>query len=107
MAPVTIIIGGVTLVGVGAYEGVCYFSVDRITDEEQVREIVRSVASKDPAIAFFRVPEGEVMELTVSGETKRYLLRNLYVADSRLKHRDFGPNTDLGEILYSQQEIKQ
>lgn len=107
MAPVTIIVGTVTLASVGAYEGACYFSVDRITDEQQVREIVRSVARKDPAVAFFRVSEGEVMEITAAGETRRYLLRKLYIADGHLKHRDFGLNTDLGQILYSQKPIDQ
>lgn len=100
MAPATMIIGGITIIGVGAYEGACYFQVDRVTDPYEVRRIIESVAAEDPAVTILRTNEGDAMSLETAGDTKTYLLRKLYIADGQLKHRDFGRNTDLGPILY-------
>jgi hypothetical protein len=100
MAPATMIIGGITIIGVGAFEGACYFQVDRVTDPYEVRRIIESVASVDPAISILRTNEGDAMALEEAGSRKTYLLRNLYIADGQLKHRDFGRNTNLGPILY-------
>lgn len=99
-APAAMIIGGITIIGVGAYEGACYFKVDRVTDPYEVRRIIESVAAEDPAVAIIRTDNGDAMTLNEAGETNTYLLRNLYIADGQLKHRDFGFNTDLGPILY-------
>lgn len=99
MAPVTIVVGAITIVGVGAFEGVCYFQVERVTDPYEVRTIIESVASKDTAVSIISTDDGDAMALTVLNETKTYLLRKLYIADGHLKHRDWGPNTNLGPIL--------
>lgn len=101
MAPVTIVVGGITLVGVSAFEGVCYFQVERITDPYQVRTIIESVASQDEAVTIVSTDDGDAMSLRILGETKTYLLRKLYIVDGELKHRDFGPNTNLGRIMFT------
>ncbi|MFC0202373.1 hypothetical protein [Paracoccus rhizosphaerae] len=44
MAPVTIVVGAITIVGVGSYEGMCYFQIERIEDPFQVFGIVSDVA---------------------------------------------------------------
>lgn len=106
MAPVTIVVGGLTIIGVGFYEGTCYFQVERVTDPYDVREIVESAVSKDDALSIVRTDNGDALKLTVSGEVVTYVLRNLYIADGQLKHRDWGPNTKLGPILYTSDAIE-
>lgn len=101
MAPATLVIGGVAIIGVGAFEGACYFQVERITDPYEVRKIIESVALQDEAVSIVQTEDGDAMSLRILGETQTYLLRNLYIADGQLKYRDFGPNTNLGPILYT------
>lgn len=101
MAPITIVVGGITAIGIGAFEGVCYFKVERVTDPHEIRKIIESVASQDEAVLIVQTDDGDAMNLKVLGETETYLLRNLYIADGQLMHRDYGPNTNLGPILYA------
>jgi len=105
MAPVTIVVGAITIIGVGAFEGTCYFQVERIKDPYEVRRIIESVASQDDAVSIVSTEDGDAMRLKVLAETKTYLLRNLYIADGQLKHRDLGPNTNLGPILFSSEVV--
>lgn len=106
-APATIVVGGIALVGVGAFEGACYFKVDKLTDPYEVRKIIESVAASDDAIEIVSTEEGDAMALTVDGETRTYLLRKLYITDGVLKHRDLGPNTNLGPIVYTNAWIEE
>jgi hypothetical protein len=106
MAPMTLVIGGVAIVGVGSFEGLCYFQVERITDPYEVRKIVESVASQDAAVSIVPTDDGDAMALKVLGKTETYLLRKLYIADGQLMHRDLGPNTNLGPILFTSEVIK-
>jgi hypothetical protein len=101
MAPAAMVVGGVTIIGAGAFEGLCYFQVDRVTDPYQVREIVESVAVWDDAVSIVSTKDGDAMALRVGDETRTYLLRKLYIADGQLKHRDLGFNTNLGPILFT------
>ncbi|WP_417605402.1 hypothetical protein [Primorskyibacter flagellatus] len=101
MAPVTIVLGGITIVGVGLFEGACYFQVERVTDPYEVRRLIESIASRDDAVSIIPTDDGDAMALTVLGNVKTYLLRKLYIADGHLKYRDFGPNTNLGPILFT------
>lgn len=101
MAPVTIVVGAVTIVGVGAYEGACYFQIERVTDPYEVRKVIESIATRDRSVTIVSTDDGDAMELSILDGTERYLLRNLYIADGQLKHRDYGPNTNLGPVLYT------
>ncbi|WP_417247316.1 hypothetical protein [Celeribacter sp.] len=105
MAPVTIVVGGITVIGVGAFEGACYFQVERITDPYQVREIIESVASQDEAVSIVSTEDGDAMKLSLAGQSETYLLRKLYIADGQLMHRDFGPNTNLGPVLFKSETM--
>jgi hypothetical protein len=105
MAPATIVVGGIAIIGVGAFEGACYFQVERITDPYEVRRVVESVASADAAITIVPTDDGDAMALKVMGQTQTYLLRNLYIADGQLLNRNFGPNTNIGPILYTSEAI--
>ncbi len=99
MAPVTIVAGAVTFAAAGAYEGYCYFQVDRVTDPYEVREIVENAVAGDPAVRIVRTDAGPAMEIATEAGPKTYLLRQLYIEDGELRHRDWGPNTRLGQIL--------
>lgn len=101
MAPVTIIVGGITVIGVGAYEGVCYFQIEKITDPEQVLEIVSSVAANDPSVRIEQSDLGPVMILSVDDVGERHLVEDLYIADGNLKLRSWGPDKSFGPILFT------
>lgn len=100
MSPITITVGSITAVGVGAFEGVCLTQVERISDPYDVRRIVESAAAHDHALAIVASEDGDSLRLTIDGQTETYLLRDLYIADWQLKHRDWGFNTDLGPIFF-------
>jgi hypothetical protein len=105
MAPVTLVIGGIAIVGVGSFEGYCYFQVERITDPYEVRDIIENIELNDDAVRIVTTKEGPAMSLRVPGENKVYLLRDLYIVDGQLKHRDWGPNTTLGPVAYKAKEL--
>jgi len=100
MAPVTIVVGAVTVIGVGAFEGVCFFKVERVTDPYEVREIIESVVLQDDALNIVNTDQGDALKITVLGESSLYTLRKLYIADGELMYRDLGPNTRLGQVNY-------
>lgn len=104
-APATIIVGGLTLIAVGSFEGICYFQVDRVTDPYEVREVVESIAAHDPTVSLVKTEDGIAMALGGAGDARTYLLRNLYIADGELKHRDRFRNTSLGPIFLTSENI--
>jgi hypothetical protein len=105
MAPATLVIGGIAVVGVGSFEGYCYFQVKRITDPYEVRKIIESIAEHDDAVSIVATDDGDAMALMVGDETKTYLLRKLYIADGNLKFRNLGLNTNLGPVAFTSKEL--
>ncbi|MFD0978931.1 hypothetical protein [Tropicimonas aquimaris] len=93
-------------VGLGGagLEGVCAYLVDeRITDYEQVLEIMRDFkAHSDPR--YFDLQEGTLNPFIVltdeKDEKKTYRVEKLYIVNGLLLHRDLGRNTKLGRVLY-------
>lgn len=105
MAPATLIVGGIAVIGVGSLEGYCYFQVKRITDPFEVREIVESIALNDDAVSIVKTDDGPAMALDISGETKTYLLRKLYIADGQLKYRTPLRDTNLGPVSFKSKQL--
>lgn len=101
MAPVTIVLGAITVIGIGGFEGVCYFQVERVEDPYLVRGIVESIAANDPAVRVVETKLGPVMILKRENGQENYLVRNLYIADGDLMHRDWLWNTNLGSVAYA------
>jgi hypothetical protein len=99
-APATLAVGAVTFASAGAYEGFCYFRVERVDDPEVVRAIIESIAAHDPLVSIVATNRGPAMELAAGGSPRLFLLRNLYLEDGQLRHRDWGPNTDLGAVVF-------
>lgn len=74
-APVTITAAAVTAVGVGAYEGVCYFQDGRITDVDEVRKIMLQIANHDET---FSADDSNIYVQNEDGSTDtQYLMENL------------------------------
>jgi hypothetical protein len=67
--------------------------------------VVESIAANDSAVTIDRTEEGDAMTLELNGEQNQYLLRNLYIADGELMHRDWFFNTNLGPIIYEQPAV--
>ena len=108
MAPVTIIAGVVIGTGTAILEGSCYFVVERVEDPEIILEILKNLAdNSDPRyFALKRIGEKSIYvarEFDEHGKVLKhaeYKVKNLYIEEGMLKHKDFGPNTNIGKVGY-------
>lgn len=107
MAPATIIAGVVLGAGVAVYEGACYFTVERVEDPEVIGGIVDNLAANaDPEYLRLTEINGEQFLLIADEHDskkkavswKRYNTSKLYIEEGILKHKDFGPNTQIGRV---------
>ena len=89
--------------GGGGFEAACAFLIDeRITEYDDVLAIMQSFATHaDPKYfqlvekaipAFIRISTGD-------GKWERYEIEDLYIVEGMLKHRDWGPNTQIGRVV--------
>ncbi|MFO6463858.1 hypothetical protein ACK8OR_05670 [Jannaschia sp. KMU-145] len=101
MASATLLVGGTVLVGGGAYEAVCFFQVERITDPGDVRGILERVAANDPTAAIIATGDGDALRLETEDGPRDSLLDRVCIADGELLHRDRLRNTNLGPIFLS------
>lgn len=100
MAPVTLVVGAVTFGGVAAYEGVCYFQVERVTDPYAVRDILESVAENDENATIAETGDGLALVLKTEDGQNTYLMKRLYIEEGQLRHRDWALNTNLGPVVF-------
>jgi hypothetical protein len=90
-------------IGGGGFEAACAFLIDeRITDYDEVLAIMRSFATHaDPK--YFQLVENAIPAFisisTGDGKWVRYEIEDLYIVDGMLKHRDWGPNTQIGRVV--------
>ena len=107
-SPITIVVGAVVAVGVGAYEGACYFTDERITDPDEVSGIVENIVAHVGNPDLFAVMEQDdgvrvlrtFTEVDDSGqptEWANYDMENLYIVNGLLKH-DGWLNTTIGSV---------
>ncbi|MEM7491464.1 MAG: hypothetical protein AAF390_20295 [Pseudomonadota bacterium] len=106
-APATIVAGSVTAVALGGYEGACYFAVERVTDRDTIVEILRDMEAQADPDRFLLVTPENTDELTLvlrdpatPEEVQTYEVRNLYIADGTLLHRDRLLNTRIGTVVF-------
>jgi hypothetical protein len=107
MAPATIITGAVVGVGVSAYEGACYFTVERVEDDDVILGIVSNLASNSDSrylklisdngapillIADKHDDEGEAIEWS------NYPVTDLYIEEGVLRFRKWGRNVTIGKV---------
>ena len=104
-APVTIVVAGTASVGAGGMEAVCYFRDERITDYDDVLQILRGIApNMEPSQFRLTEPESTQPRAFISilmepGEPLvEFDVRNLYFVNGRLMHRDWGRNTIIGDL---------
>ena len=113
-APVTIAVAGLTAVALGSYEGVCYFRQERITDYDEILYIVANLSANSDPTMFRLIPDGtEYVTLkgrnAIASEDKVRIaatgvgpfifdVKNLYITDGVLMHRDAGRNTVIGNV---------
>lgn len=100
MAPVTIIAGAVTAVGVAAYEGGCYFTDERVTEYADVLKIMENMAANaDPTIFRLVTIDGEKqIQVGEEGRSDNYWVEDLYIVNGTLMNRDWFKNTTVGKI---------
>ncbi len=108
-APLTLIAAAGTTVAVGGLEVGCYFVDERINDYDQVLKVlvVVSQTADEKLFKLFNVSEQEAAETGTESRVRIpeadgtfgfYYVRNLYIVNGVLMHRDWGPNTNLGYI---------
>jgi len=108
-APITLLTAAGTAVTVGGLEAGCYFVDERITEEEAVLAILRQVAptSNEDYFKLFDVSDEETAETGAvsrvripdeDGVYQFYEVKNLYIVNGELLHRDWFFNTRLGNI---------
>jgi len=108
-APITLLVAAGTVLTVGGVEAGCYFVDERITEEEEVFEILRQAAltSNEDYLKLFDVSDEEAAETGAvsrvripdeDGVYQFYEVENLYIVNGELLHRDWFFNTSLGNI---------
>ena len=105
-APVTVIVAAAaSIVGLGV-EGGCYLSDERITDFSMVNSLVQqAVKNALPGeMGIINQPAGPwLWVLGPDGQISSYAILDLYIVNGELLHRDWGPNTGIGQIAVKQQ----
>lgn len=110
MAPLTIITGIVVGAGTAIFEGSCYFLVERVEDPKVIMTILENLAANSDKKYFELVKSGigssaiyvatEVDENGKVLERKKYKIDKLYIEEGMLKHKDYGPNSQIGKVGY-------
>jgi len=109
MAPATIIGGAIVGAGVAAYEGVCFFTVERLDDPVAIAEVVNNIVDNgDPKKVRLSKRDGKSYLLVATehdddGEPvawETYKVAKLYIESGQLRHKDFGLNSNLGTVNY-------
>ena len=107
LAPVVIVSGAIVGVGVAAYEGVCFFTVEKVNDPEALKVLVDNIVdNSDPRKLKLSIQDGENYLMIASKHDddgnpikwKNYSVSKLYVEGGNLRHSDFGPNSNLGTV---------
>jgi hypothetical protein len=103
MAPITIVVAGVTAVGVASYEGACFFQDERITDYDKVLEVMSNMAANSDPSSFMLTEENGKKAIKLAegdGEKRTYFVEDLYIVNGILMNRDWFKNTKIGRVSY-------
>jgi hypothetical protein len=105
MSGPVIVVTAVAAVGLSGFEVGCLFTVERVTDYDNVLAFMQEVANHaDPDL--FRIGtmvDGRAAIIISDGsERASYPVEELYIADGVLKHRDWFLNTTIAEVAWVQ-----
>lgn len=90
-------------VGGGGFEAACAFLVDeRITEFAEIMVVMRSFAAHaDPK--YFELVDNAIPPVVRLSDGQNnwtsYKVEDLYIVEGMLKHRDWGPNTNIGRVV--------
>ena len=90
-------------IGGGGFEAACAFLVDEwITEFDEIMTIMRSFAAHaDPN--YFELVDNAIPPVVRlsdgQGNWTSYNIEDLYIVEGMLKHRDWGPNTNIGRVV--------
>jgi hypothetical protein len=106
-APATLIAVAVVGTGVVAYEGACYFTVERLKDPEAIRGILKNLEENaDPEYLRLTQIDGKEYLLIAKEhdgvgraiDWTRYRVGKLYIENGILMHSDLGRNSKIGRV---------
>ena len=110
MAPATIIAGAIIGGGTAVFEGACYFAIDRLDDPVLINAVLQNLALHSN-VDYFELVEDlagnasiyVATEVEANGKVMKrtkYSTEKLYIEEGVLKHKDWGPNTQIGKVGY-------
>lgn len=110
MAPVTIAAGVVIGAGTAIYEGACYYTIERVEDPKIIMKILEDL-DRQSEDEYFELQKNGIGSGAIYVATKvdefgkvlkrtRYSIEKLYIEDGVLKHKDWGPNSQIGRVGY-------
>ncbi len=99
--------GATAAIGLAAYEGVCFFRDERITDHDEVLRVLYTISAfADPV--YFRIEQrgvdrdAAVLVLgNVAGETEEYAVHRLRIVNGVLLHRQRGRDIEVGDVGFA------
>ncbi|MEC9197052.1 MAG: hypothetical protein VX974_05520 [Pseudomonadota bacterium] len=115
-APATLIAAAVVGTGVAAYEGACYFTVERLKDPEAIRGILKNMEENaDPEYLRLTQIDGKEYLLIAKEhdgagraiDWTRYRVSKLYIEEGILMHSDLGRNSKIGRVQMVQAETEE
>ncbi len=103
-APATIITGAVVGVGIGVYEGGCYFADKRVTDFDEILEIMQDIEQTADAKLFMLIEDPKTGDWYISlrgvSGYDNYNVADLYLVNGVLMNRDWFKNTTIGNLNF-------
>ena len=107
-SPVVVTGAAIAAVGIGGYEGVCFFKDNRVTEYAAVDLVVKNIGTNaNPDI--FQYVEGPLQQsrIRLLGENNQwqtYMVANLYLVNGTLMHRDRFRNTTIGAVGFVERD---
>ena len=99
--------GATAAIGLAAFEGVCFFRDERITDHDEVLRVLYTISAfADPAYYRIEQPgadsDAAVLVLgSIAGETNEYAVDRLRIVNGVLWHQQRGRDVALGDVGFA------
>ena len=108
LAPATIAAGVVIGAGTAIYEGACYYTIERVEDPKIIMKILEDL-DRQSDDEYFELQKNGTGSGAIYVATKmdefgkvlkrtQYSIEKLYIEEGVLKHKDWGPNSQIGRV---------